>query len=106
MSLCIFCEIANKKMAADAVYENSDFVVLNDINPKAPVHLVLLPRKHINSINEITDDDKNLLWDLFSLAKKMAKEKNTETGYKLSFNVGRKGGQVIDHLHLHLLGGY
>lgn len=106
MDLCIFCEIANKKMKADVVYENSDFVVLNDINPKAPVHLVLLPKKHIDSVNEINEDDKDLLWDLFSLAKKMAKEKNTEKGYKLAFNIGRKGGQVIDHLHLHLLGGY
>lgn len=106
MNLCIFCEIADKKKQADIVYENDEFIVLNDINPKAPVHLLLLPKRHINSVNEINDNDKDLMWELFSLAKRMAEEKNTKEGYKLAFNIGRKGGQVIDHLHLHLLGGY
>ncbi|OWK27087.1 MAG: histidine triad nucleotide-binding protein [Parcubacteria group bacterium GW2011_GWA2_38_13b] len=106
MSLCIFCEMAIGKRGDNIVYEDEYILALNDINPKAPVHLLILPKKHIESVNELSGGDKDLFWRLFELAKKMAKEKNIEQGYKLIFNVGRKGGQIIDHLHLHLLGGY
>lgn len=101
---CLFCKIANKEIPADIIYNNEDFAVFKDINPKAPVHLLLVPKRHIESINHLGEGDKELMGDLFLLAKKMAKEQDIDAGYRLTINVGRQGGQVIDHLHLHLMG--
>lgn len=102
---CIFCKILDKKIPADFIYQDDNFGVFKDINPKAPVHLLLVPKKHIVSIKDLSDDDKDLIGKLILLAKKTAQEQNLN-GYKLVFNVGREGGQIIDHLHLHLLGGW
>ena len=101
---CIFCKIIKKEAPAEIVFENDQVVAFKDINPKAPIHILIVPKKHIVSINHIEKEDKTLLGELFLAAKKIAKEKNLE-GYKLLINVGRKGGQIIDHLHLHLLSG-
>ena len=101
---CIFCKIIKKEAPAEIIFENDQVVAFNDINPKAPIHILIVPKKHIVSVNHIEKEDKTLLGELFLAAKKIAKEKKLE-GYKLLINVGRKGGQIIDHLHLHLLSG-
>lgn len=101
---CLFCKIAKKEIPSEIVYEDEQFVVFKDINPQAPVHLLIVPKKHIHSVNHIEIEDKTLMGELILTAQKIAREKNIK-GYKLQINVGRDGGQLIDHLHLHLLSG-
>lgn len=103
---CIFCKILNKEMPADILYEDDKLMIFRDINPAAPVHLLIVPRKHIRSINNLAEDDRPILADLIFAAQKMAVEQGIDaSGYKLLFNVEKGGGQMIFHLHLHLLGG-
>lgn len=106
MSDCIFCQIANKKRNADIVFENEIVTAFKDINPKAPVHILIVPKKHIPTINDVPREDAKLIGDMIISAKDIAKNFKIDDGYKLMFNVGRAGGQIIDHIHLHLLGGY
>jgi len=101
---CLFCKIAKKEVPSEIVYEDEKVVVFKDINPQAPIHLLIIPKKHIHSVNHIEIEDKNLMGELILTAQKIAKEKNLR-GYKLQINVGRAAGQIIDHLHLHLLSG-
>jgi histidine triad (HIT) family protein len=101
---CLFCQIANKEKQSAIVYEDEKFVAFKDIRPKASVHLLIVPRKHIESIDQVGSEDKELMGELILTAQKIARGQKLE-GYKLQFNVGRKGGQLIDHLHLHLLSG-
>jgi histidine triad (HIT) family protein len=104
---CLFCKIVNKEIPSEFLYEDDSYVVFKDINPAAPVHLLLVPKKHIRSINDLKEDDKDILAGLFIIAKDMAKEQGVnESGYKLFFNVEKGGGQVIFHIHLHLVGGW
>lgn len=106
MEDCLFCKIAKKEIPAKIIYENEEILAFQDQNPIAPLHLLVIPQKHIPTINHIETEDKELLWNLFSAAKKIAQDQGVaETGYRLIFNVGRDAGQTIDHLHLHLLGG-
>ncbi len=103
---CLFCKIASHKQEADVVYENEEFIVVNDIHPQAPIHLLIIPKKHIKSINHLKEADKEMISRIVFLAKDLAFQKRiAEKGYRLTFNVGRGGGQIIDHLHLHLTGG-
>ncbi len=104
MESCIFCKIIDKEKPSDIIYENDEVIVIKDANPKTPVHLLIIPKKHIPSVNHIEVKDKALMGNLILTAKKIAKEKNLK-GYKLLINVGREGGQIIDHIHLHLFGG-
>lgn len=101
---CLFCKIIDKKVPSDIIYEDSKVVAFKDINPKAPVHFLVVPKKHVVSINHLEEKDKELIVDLIFTIKKIVKEKELN-GYKIVINVGREGGQVIDHLHLHLLSG-
>lgn len=104
---CLFCKIVNREIPSEFLYEDDDFVVFKDINPAAPVHLLLVPKKHIRSMNDITDEHDPVISGLFKVAKQMAKEQGVnESGYKLLFNVEKGGGQVIFHIHLHLMGGW
>ena len=104
---CIFCKIVKGEVPSEIIYKDEDFIAFKDIKPKAPVHILIIPKKHIASINHLEEEDKELMGNLCLLAKKIAKKVNLkDKGYKLVFNVGRGGGQVIDHLHLHLLGGW
>lgn len=96
---CIFCKIINKQVKADIIYEDQDFIVFKDIKPKAETHLLIMPKKHIESLNELEDID--LAGKMLLLAKKIIKD----TNYKIQINTGKKAGQIIDHLHLHLLSG-
>jgi histidine triad (HIT) family protein len=104
---CIFCNIVNGKTDTEFLFENETLVVFKDIKPHAPVHLLLVPKKHIRSINDLTPADDAIVLSLISVGKHLANEVGiAASGYKLVFNVERGGGQVIFHLHLHLLGGW
>ncbi len=101
---CIFCKIIKGEIPSAKVFENDKMVAFNDIKPKAKAHILIVPKKHIESIKHLEESDMELIGKMFLVAQKIAKEKNLE-GYKLVVNVGREGGQLIDHLHLHLLSG-
>ncbi|MEK7162793.1 MAG: HIT domain-containing protein [Patescibacteria group bacterium] len=102
---CIFCKIINKEISAEIIYENNEVVVFKDAHPSAPIHYLIVPKEHIQSIMHIENNHREIISKLIFMAKKVAEEAGLK-GYKLVFNVGREGGQVIDHLHLHLLGGW
>lgn len=104
---CIFCKIVKKEIPAEIIFEDRNFISFKDIKPKAPVHILIVPKKHIVSINHLRQNDRELMGELFLVTKKIAKKnKADKKGYKLVFNVGRGGGQMIDHLHLHFLTGW
>lgn len=103
---CLFCNIANKDMSSEIVYEDDKFFAFKDINPVSPVHVLIVPRKHIETVEHIEPEDRELVGELFITAKKIAKLQGVqESGYRLIFNVGKNAGQTVDHLHLHLIGG-
>ncbi len=102
---CLFCKIATGEVASNVTFEDKDIKVFEDIHPKAPVHLLVIPKIHIQSIAHLEENHTDIIAKLIYAAKHSAKELNLP-GYRLVFNVGREGGQVIDHLHLHLLGGW
>lgn len=102
---CVFCKIAQKEIPSDVVSENDRIIVFKDIHPSAPVHYLVVPKEHIQSIAHLEGNHQNIISAIIFTAKEMA-EKLGLKGYKLVFNVGREGGQVIDHLHLHLMGGW
>ena len=104
---CTFCEIVSGKTSTHFLFENDKVVVFKDINPHAPVHLLIVPKKHIRSINDLNDDEREIVSEMIMVAKTMAKKMAVnKTGYRIFFNVERGGGQVIFHLHLHLIGGW
>lgn len=104
---CIFCNIARGKTSTKMLYETDSLVVFRDIHPQAPVHLLIVPIEHVRSINDLTPEEKNLVSEMIFTGQIMAKETAvSDSGYKLLFNVERGGGQVIFHLHLHLIGGW
>jgi len=105
MTDCIFCKIVNKEVSADYLFEDDAVLAFKDIRPAAPVHFLIVPKEHIQSISHLQSNHNEIISRLIFTAKKLAEEKDLR-GYKLVFNVGREGGQVIDHLHLHLLGGW
>lgn len=103
---CIFCKIINKEIPSDIVYEDEDVLAFNDINPEAPVHVLVIPKKHIASFNGLTEADGALLTKIMLVIQKIAKEKNiADSGYRVVNNCGEQGGQTVGHLHFHLLGG-
>ena len=102
---CIFCRITKKEIAADIVYENENLMAFKDINPSAPVHILVVPKEHIQSIAHLEGNHMDIIAELIYAAKTVAEQSGLK-GYKLVFNVGKEGGQVIDHLHLHILGGW
>lgn len=106
MENCLFCKIASGQIASDIVYQDEDVVAFKDINPQAPVHILLISRRHIPSIADVTPEDGPLLGILFSVAAKLAHKMGVdEGGYRVVTNVGRDAGQSVFHLHFHLLGG-
>lgn len=103
---CTFCRIVQGRTDTQFLYEDDTLVVFEDIRPHAPVHLLLVPKKHIRSVNDLTDKDGPIVSRLVAVAREMAREQGIDrSGYKLLFNVESGGGQVVFHLHLHLLGG-
>ncbi len=104
---CVFCEIIRGVRPADFLYQDESLVIFKDIHPHAPIHWLVVPRRHIRSINDLNDQDGDIISQMILKAKEVAKNHAiAESGYKLLFNVERGGGQFIFHLHLHLLGGW
>ena len=104
---CLFCQIANGETSTEILFENDILVAFKDIKPAAPVHLLIAPKQHIRSINDLTETDRPILSELLMTARDMAGRQGiAESGYRLFINVERGGGQVIFHLHLHLIGGW
>ena len=103
---CLFCRILDGEIPADIIHESESTVAFRDLNPQAPTHVLIIPRRHIATINDIEPDDEELIGSLYSAAKQVAQDEGlTEDGYRVVMNCGEGAGQSVFHLHLHLLGG-
>ena len=106
MEDCIFCKIANGTIPSRKVYEDAEVVAFDDINPMAPVHVIIIPKKHIPTILDVTKTDVSSIGSLFTAAQEVARIKGiNERGFRVVINCNKEGGQVIFHLHMHVLGG-
>ena len=104
---CTFCAILEGKAPADFVFQDETLAVIRDIRQQAPVHLLVIPRRHIRSVNDLRDEDQEIVAKLILTARDMARKQGiARSGYQLGFHVEQGGGQVIFHLHLHLMGGW
>ena len=103
---CIFCGIANGEIPARTVLETEDVIAFHDLDPKAPTHVLVIPRRHVESIDAMSEGDEELIGRVFAAAKEVAgREGIAADGYRLVTNIGRNGGQTVPHLHIHVLGG-
>lgn len=103
---CFFCKIAKGEMETDMVYEDEQLIAFKDINPQAPSHVLIIPKKHISTLNDLEAEDTELMGNLLLSAKHIAKELGfSDDGYRTVFNCNAHGGQSVYHIHLHLLGG-
>jgi len=103
---CIFCQIVQGELPANIVYETERAIAFTDIRPQAPHHILIIPKEHIPTLNDISDQHQDLIGELFLIAKKVADQLGiAEKGYRTVFNCNRDGGQDVYHIHLHLLGG-
>ena len=106
MDECLFCKIIEGVIPSKKVYEDENVYAFCDINPVAPVHVLIVPKKHIPGTNDISREDDGLLGNMFEAARKIAKDTGvSEDGYRIVFNCGENGGQSVPHLHMHLIGG-
>ncbi len=105
MSDCLFCKIVSKEIDAEILHESSEVVAFKDINPAAPTHVLVIPKRHIASAAELTEEDRDLLADLFQTMTSVATTSGLDKGHRIVTNVGSDGGQTVDHLHFHVLGG-
>lgn len=106
MSDCLFCKISNGQIPAKIVYQDDKAIAFEDIHPEAPIHVIIIPRKHIPTVLDITDEDQDIMGYLYLVAKKIAVDKSlTKDGFRLVVNYGKFGGQEIPHIHIHMLGG-
>jgi len=106
MSDCLFCKISNGQIPAKIVYQDDKAMAFEDIHPEAPIHVIIIPRKHIPTVLDITDEDQDIMGYLCLIAKKIAVDKSlTKDGFRLILNYGKSGGQEIPHIHIHMLGG-
>lgn len=103
---CLFCKIVNGDIPADIIYQSDEVVAFRDINPQAPTHVLIIPRKHIATINDLESGDETTVGNLFLAAKEIALQEGiAEPGYRVAMNCNEAAGQTVFHLHLHLLGG-
>jgi len=103
---CLFCKIINKEIPADIVYEDEDILAFKDINPMSPVHILVIPKKHIISLANLKVEDEPLIGRIYTIINKIAKEQGVyESGYRVIVNCGDDGGQEVMHLHFHILAG-
>ncbi len=106
MTDCLFCKMINGEIKPDTVYEDDDILAFNDINPQAPTHVLIIPKKHIDTLNDVEESDENLLGKLSRIAVKLANDAGfARDGYRVVMNCNNAGGQAVYHIHLHLLGG-
>ena len=102
---CIFCKIVAGQVPSRKVYEDEEFLAFHDVRPLAPVHILVIPKRHIPSLADVTVDDQPMLGRLLALAPRLARDLGLTGGFRLGVNTGRDGGQEVFHLHLHVLGG-
>lgn len=103
---CIFCSIVEKKIPSTIVYEDDNFLAFKDINPEAPVHILLIPKKHIQGVDKVQKEDAEFLKNIYSVIQDIAEKQGiSSSGYRVVTNVGEDGGQTVNHLHFHILGG-
>ncbi|UCE98487.1 MAG: histidine triad nucleotide-binding protein [Dehalococcoidia bacterium] len=103
---CIFCQIVSGKIPSDVIYQDEEVIAFRDINPQCPVHILVIPREHFTSLIDITSHEASLMGHMISLANQLARDEAiSDSGYRLVINCGKQGGQLVPHLHLHLLGG-
>ena len=105
MNDCIFCKIARSEIPSKKVYEDDEILAFHDINPQAPVHFMLIPKKHIASLSDATSEDAGVLGRMLAMSGKLAREQGSGDGYRAIINRGRIGRQDVMHLHIHILGG-
>lgn len=106
MADCIFCKIIKGESPAKFVYQDEQIVAFKSIDPTAPVHILVIPKKHIEKLQDMSDNESDLLGKLILAAKKIAIQEKINQGFKIIINCGREGGQEVFHLHVHLLGGW
>ncbi len=103
---CIFCQIATGKISSEILYQDEEVVAFRDINPQAPIHLLVIPKKHTPSLAHLSEAESPLIGHMVNIANQLAKREGVfESGYRLVINCGKEGGQLVPHLHLHILGG-
>ena len=103
---CLFCSIVDKKIPAEIIFENDNVVAFKDINPQAPVHFLVIPKKHIATINDLKETDSELVGEMVMTAKNLMKDEGyDEKGFRLAFNCNADAGQTVFHIHLHALAG-
>lgn len=106
MEECIFCKIINKRIPSQILYEDDDVIAFKDIEPVAPVHVLILPKKHIASILDLSDEDQKLVGKIYMVIQKLAVDLGVDkTGFRVVTNCGEDAGQTVKHIHFHLLGG-
>lgn len=104
MKDCLFCKIASKEIESELLYEDEEIIAFSDINPVAPIHILIVPKEHIASADDISEENSYLIGKIFLVAKELAKELALENGYRIVNNCKEDGGQSVDHIHFHLLG--
>jgi len=102
---CVFCKIANGQIPSKKAYEDDKILAFYDLDPQAPVHILIIPKEHIQSVEDITPQNSAIVAHIFEVAAKLAKENNLTDGFRIVSNVGKDAGQSVPHLHFHLLGG-
>ena len=103
---CIFCKIIKGELPTDKVYEDENILAFNDLHPRAPIHQLIVPKKHIATLNDLTEEDTELVGTMVQTARHLAEKANiSKSGYRTVFNCNKDGGQEVFHLHLHLIGG-
>jgi len=103
---CLFCKIQGREIPADIVYEDDSVLAFRDVNPQAPVHVLVIPKKHISTLNDLGDEDTSLMGTMILTARRLAHDLGlSEAGYRLVMNCNAEGGQTVFHIHLHILGG-
>ncbi|HGJ64726.1 TPA: HIT domain-containing protein [bacterium] len=104
MNECLFCKIISGTIPAKIVFENESIVAFEDIEPQAPFHIIIIPKKHIPSVIDISDDDLMIMGTMYQVASEIAREFSLTNGFRLVINYGKDAGQVIQHIHIHMLG--
>ena len=103
---CLFCKIVVGDVPADILYQDDEVLAFHDINPQAPIHILVVPKQHLDSLASVADENRNLMGHIMLTAKEIARNEGlSHSGYRTVINVGADGGQTVNHLHLHLLGG-
>ena len=105
MSDCLFCKIAAGEIPSTKVYEDDKLLAFKDINPQAPMHILVIPKQHFDSVDALDEKSAPIVGDIMLVAKKIAAEQGLKDGYRIITNIGENGGQTVKHLHFHILGG-